>query len=157
MAEPNEPRASRPHIPGYGIPDSTDELLPWSHVTERLERARNYWIATVPRDGRPHVVPVQGAWIDGVLYWGGGPDVLWARNLRRDPRVAVHLESGDDAVIVEGTAELRHPEAGVATKIQDAYERKYGYRHPLPFWTLVPRVAFAWTQFERDPTRWRFD
>ncbi len=150
------PRVSRPIIPGYGIPDTADDLLPWEHVTDRLSRARNYWIGTVAPDGRPHVVPVQGAWIDDVLYWGGGPEVLWARNLRRDPRVAVHLESGDDVAIIEGVAELRTPDKPLASKIQDAYERKYGYRHPLPFWALVPRKAFAWTQFDKDPTRWHF-
>ena len=56
----------RPHIPGYGIPTHTEGLLPWSFALERLEKARNYWVATTRPDGRPHTVPVWGVLVDGV-------------------------------------------------------------------------------------------
>jgi hypothetical protein len=56
------PKASRPHMPGYGIvpADSGDGLLEWAWAVERLNRSRNYWIATARPDGRPHVAPVWG-------------------------------------------------------------------------------------------------
>jgi len=57
----------RPHIPGYGIPTHTEGLLPWSFALERLEKARNYWVATTRPDGRPHTVPVWGVLVDGVV------------------------------------------------------------------------------------------
>ena len=77
------PQPDRPYIAesGYGIPTSLEETLPWSHVTERMEQARNYWIGTVGPEGRPHAVPVWGVWVEGTLYFGGGPQTRWSRNL----------------------------------------------------------------------------
>ena len=96
-----DPRADRPHIPGYGIPESTDGILPWSWATERLERATIYWLATAGTDAAPHVIPIWGAWVDGHWYVEGGP-TRWQRNLRANPQLAVHIEFGDEVVIVEG-------------------------------------------------------
>lgn len=159
MSLPNkpEPQASRPHIPGYGIPASIEGVLPWSHVEERMASSRNYWVGTVRPDGRPHVVPVWGVWVEGTLYFGGGPETRWSRNLAANPQVAVHLESGDDVVIVEGSVEqITDPNHPLATRIDDAYEAKYAMRHGLPCWVLRPRLAFAWSKFPDNTTRWRF-
>ena len=46
----------------------------------------HYWLATVRRDGTPHVVPVDGMWLDGGCYFGGDPATVHIRNLRRDGR-----------------------------------------------------------------------
>ena len=67
-----EPEASRPHVPGYGIPKTAKGMLPWSHADERLARSLHYWVATTSRDGRPHTVPVWGVWVDGAVCFGGG-------------------------------------------------------------------------------------
>lgn len=150
----------RPHVPGYGIPETIEGVLPWSFALERLERAQNYWIATTRPDGRPHAVPVWGVLVEGTVYFGGGPETVWSRNLARDPRVVVHLESGDEVVIIEGTA-VRHTEentdAALLTKIDDAYEPKYDMRHGTPVWELVPHVAFAWSRYPDDTTRFAFE
>jgi hypothetical protein len=45
------PKASRPYMPGYGILDANDGLLPWEWAVERLTNSRNYWIATTSADG----------------------------------------------------------------------------------------------------------
>lgn len=63
----HEPPARRPHAPA-GYFWEADRLLPWSHAQQRLEEARNYWLATVRPDGHPHVTPVWGVWLDGALY-----------------------------------------------------------------------------------------
>jgi hypothetical protein len=152
----SDPAADRPHIPGYGIPTSTKGTLPWGHVVTRLETATNYWIATANLESKPHSVPVMGAWVSDTLYFGGGPEVLWARNLSTNPQIAVHLESGSEAVILEGTAARTSDGDDLGGRVADEYERKYGFRHPPPFWRLDIRVAFAWTDFTKDPTRWRF-
>ena len=47
-----EPTADRPHVPGYGIPTSTDGILDWSWARERLDRAITYWLATTGADSR---------------------------------------------------------------------------------------------------------
>jgi len=158
LAGEGTPSPTRPHVPGYGIPASTEGLLPWSHVTERLERTRNYWVATARPDGRPHAVPVWGVWVGGILYFGGGPETRWSRTLAENPQVAVHLESGEDVAIVEGVVErITDPADPRVARIDDAYEAKYRMRHGAPFWVLRPRVAFAWSSFPDNATRWTFD
>lgn len=151
-----KPKVSRPHIPGYGIPKSDEGLLPWSHVAERLERARNYWVGTAGADGRPHAVPVWGAWVDGGLYFGGGPRTQ--RNLAANPAVVVHLESGEDVVILEGVAtEFTNPDPALVERVDDAFAAKYdGFRPGGGGYVLRPSIVFAWSKFPNDATRWVF-
>ena len=79
------PIASRPSIPGYGIPKDKKGLLSWSHVTERMVTAMQYWISTVGPDSRPHATPVDGLWLDDRLYFGGNPQTRRHRNLAANP------------------------------------------------------------------------
>ncbi|MGH2695261.1 MAG: pyridoxamine 5'-phosphate oxidase family protein [Actinomycetota bacterium] len=151
-------RAERPYVPEYGIPKSEKGTLPWTHVTDRLEGARYYWIVTADGSGRPHSVPTWGVWLVDTLYFGGGPHTRWSRNLASNPEVAVHLESGVDVVIVEGTVDrITGPDDPMVERIDDAYEPKYEMRHGVPFWVLRPRLVFAWSEFPKDATRWRFE
>jgi hypothetical protein len=153
---------SRPEMPdGYGLLDPTDGagLLSWSEIEARLIRARNYWIATTRPDGRPHCAPVWGIWMNGAFYFGTDGASRKGRNLRANPHAVVHLESGDEAVIVEGIVEqVRNPD--VMTQVSTRYAAKYDLPEGLGDSALMlrPRAAFAW--FERDfpgsATRWRF-
>ena len=154
----SDPSADRPHVPGYGIPTDLKGTLDWSFVEERMKSSRNYWIGTTGPAGKPHVVPVWGVWLDGKLCCGGGPDTRWSRNLASDPRVVIHLESGDEAVIMEGTVEDRVTSADDPrlTTVDDAYEVKYKMRHGPSIWVLRPHVVFAWTEFPKTTSRWRF-
>lgn len=166
-----DPRASRPHMPkDYGIPTDEEGLLPWSHARERLERAQVYWVGTVSAAGRPHATPVWGVWMDNVLYFDGSPETRRGRNLAQNPTVVIHLDSGGDGkdvVIVEGEArEVLAPERSLTERIAAGYCAKYvseGYAPPADQWDqgglfrMVPRVAFAWTVFNVDSTRWHFD
>jgi PPOX class probable F420-dependent enzyme len=136
-------------------------MLPWSWAVERLERSRNYWIASTRPDGSPHAAPVWGVWIDDSVVFGTHSLSRKARNLRRDPRVAVHLESGDETVILEGEAELIEPD----DRIADAFEPKYEWR-PDPstaadesWFRLRPRVAYAWLErdYVKSATRFTFE
>jgi len=158
------PTASRPHMPGYGIPTDKKGLLPWSHVTERMARAQHYWIATVSPDGRPHATPVDGLWLEDQLYFGGSPETRRNRNLAENPAVCVHLESGIDVVILHGEAhELRAPDRSLAIRLSEGSIKKYGYG-PKPeeyekadgVYCFRPRLVFAWKQFPKDATRWTF-
>ena len=117
-----EPRASRPRTPGpdYGVPAGEEALLPWRHVEERVRDARAYWMATVRPEGRPHAVPTWGVWVDTTFYTEGGGRKV--QNLRSNPAVVVHLESGDDVVIIEGEAsEISRPERPLFERIDAAY------------------------------------
>jgi hypothetical protein len=155
-----EPRASRPRFPGYGIAEEEDGLIPWSWASERLEASRNYWISSTRPDGRPHAMPVWGVWLDETFYFGTGVRSQKARNLAANPAVVVHLESGDDVVVLEGAVEVVEGEEP-AEPVNRAYERKYGWRaepgDPAPLYRLLPRRAFAWTEKDYPRSATRFD
>ncbi|HEX5616142.1 MAG TPA: pyridoxamine 5'-phosphate oxidase family protein, partial [Acidimicrobiia bacterium] len=62
----------RPQMPeGYGVPETDNGLLDWATIEARLVASQQYWMATVRPDGRPHVVPRWGVWLDGGLYYDG--------------------------------------------------------------------------------------
>src|SRR5207247_4326479 len=102
------PHVSRPYMPGYGIAGPTEGsgLLHWSWAAERLTAARNYWVATVWPDGRPHIMPVWGMWDDSTLWFTSSAGSRKVRNLTTDPRCCVTTEDASDPVIIEGTAHL---------------------------------------------------
>ena len=149
------PRASRASFPGYGISEDADGLLEWSWAEERLAASRNYWIVTASPEGGPHAMPVWGLWHDGGFVFSTGASSRKSRNLVADPRIVVHLESGDEAVILEGAAaEIEPPEAVVA-----AYAVKYQPVDPeIGRWYLVrPRRAYAFRERDYPQSATRFD
>lgn len=165
--EPNTPRREGPRADlldapdSYPFPKDAAGLLSWAHAAERLERARNYWLATTRPDGRPHVTPVWGVWVAGCLYFDGLPTTRWGRNLAANPAATVHLESGDDVMIVEGVVEDLTTDADLAARIVAAWAAKYGRLLPEPatrgIYRLRPHTARAWSSSAlTDGTRWRF-
>jgi PPOX class probable F420-dependent enzyme len=107
-----------------------------SEMETRLREARNYWLTTTRADGRPHAMPVWGVWLDDGLWFGTGLESVKGRNLTRDPRAVVHLESGDDVVILEGTAERAESDAAYA-----AYAEKYGIDASAEAFAAMPQVG----------------
>ena len=156
--------AGLPDVPAlYGLKPRS-QYLPFSHAEKRLEKSRNYWICTTRPDGRPHSIPVWGFWIDGALYFGTARSARKSRNLAHNPAVSVHLESGDDVVILEGTAvEVDLTDKSTLKKIDAASRAKY--KMPMMivaesvFYSVRPRVVLAWTEndFPNNATRWKFD
>ena len=149
------PTRTRPRFPAsYGISPDDAGMLDWSWAEERLAASRNYWIVTAREDGSPHAIPVWGLWYDGGVVFGTSPDSRKARNLRRDRRVAVNLESGDEVVIVEGLAENTHFDDDMA----DLYAAKYDFRPETGpgWWRVEPRVAYAWLESDYPSTATRF-
>jgi hypothetical protein len=147
----------------YRIAKTAAGQLSWKRATEHLRRARNYWVSSTRPDGRPHAMPLWGVWLDGAFYFGTDRRSRKARNLAANPALVVHLESGDDTVILEGRAELVS-DATLLSRIDGAYLAKYRLRllgHPgeLGVYRLRPQLAFAWREkdFNRSATRWRFD
>lgn len=119
---------------------------------------------TVDPEGRPHTTPVDAVWVDDRLYFGGSPQTRRNRNLAANPAVAVHLEDAMDVAIVQGDAhELRVVDPALGVRLAEASKKKYGFSpKPEEFgkggtFVLRPRVAFAWTKFPKDATRWRFE
>lgn len=113
------------------------------------------------RDGRAHVVSVDGIWLDDAWWYGGSPGTLHQRNLEHDRRVVVHLEDTMAAVILEGSMERVVPPAEQAGRLKAASKAKYGYGPPeaayaAGLWGLCPERARAWSAFPTDVTRFRF-
>jgi PPOX class probable F420-dependent enzyme len=99
--------------------------VPSKHVETRLKRELVIWLATVGRDGQPHVVPV---W----FWWDGKSFLIYAvpgqkvRDIQANPNVALHLNTdpvGGDVVRIDGTA-MVDPRQAPAYRVP-AYVRKY--------------------------------
>jgi Pyridoxamine 5'-phosphate oxidase len=106
----------------------TDEATDWTMVDEALTNAELYWLTTVRGDGRPHVTPLVGVWVDNSFVFCTGPDEQKARNLSRNPNVVVTtgVNTWNDGldVVVEGSAQrLTGVQALMA--LADAYREKY--------------------------------
>jgi PPOX class probable F420-dependent enzyme len=161
-----EPTPTAPQIPAaYGVPTdaSGGERLPWSWAVEQLTAARNYWICTRRRDGRPHAMPVWAVWLDDAVWFSTDPSSAKGRNMARDPRIVIHLESGDETVVLEGEVESNPDDRAALQRFVDAYEKKYGHRIELGnenygIYVLRPCIAQTWTEqgFPRNATRWVF-
>ena len=161
------PKASRPHAPGYGLPEGNKGLLPWSWAEQRLKKSHNYWITTVKPDGSPHTMVVWGLWIDGRFLFSTGNKSRKARNLAENPRCVVCTEHAHEAVIVEGTAEIA--DVAVRRKLLARYGKKYDWDMATmeddilsmkePVFAVRPRVVFGlWEkEFQGKSTRWIFE
>jgi nitroimidazol reductase NimA-like FMN-containing flavoprotein (pyridoxamine 5'-phosphate oxidase superfamily) len=173
-ASPKKPDSSSPKIIATGLPHvppmyglkAREKYLPFSHAEARLAKSRNYWVCTARPDGRPHSIPVWGFWIDGALYFGTARASRKARNLAHHPVVSIHLDSGDDVVIMEGTATEVDPNDKPTFKKLDAASRvKYNMPMAAPpggesvVYRVLPRVVLAWTEkdFPNNATRWELN
>jgi PPOX class probable F420-dependent enzyme len=164
----SEPKIDRPIMPeGYGVPATNEGALPWSFAVERLEKARNYWITTASADGKPAATPVWGVWLDDKLYFDGAPSTRRGRNIQDNPRVVVHLESGDEVVVLEGEAVILQgaPERELAMRVAKDYSAKYadqGYSPKPDQWDqgglfiFTPKMGMGWSKFPDNVTRWKF-
>jgi pyridoxine/pyridoxamine 5'-phosphate oxidase len=110
--------------------------IAWERVDQQLREARNYWLTTTRPDGRPHAMPIWGVWRASALWFGTGLESVKGRNLAHDPRASVHLESGDDVVILEGIAE-RAEDAGAYA----AYGEKYDMPADAASFASLPQVG----------------
>lgn len=101
----------------------------WRAAAGALDAAQLYWLTTVRGDGRPHVTPLVGVWVDDAFVFCTGPAEQKARNLQTSAAVVVTTgtntwNAGLD-VVVEGTA-ARVTGRDRLTALADAYRAKYG-------------------------------
>jgi hypothetical protein len=165
--EPVEPAASRPWMPGYGtLPAGQGTgLLPWSWAEHRLSVSHDYWLATVWPDGRPHVMPVWGLWLDGSLWFSSSRRSRKARNLLADGRCAVTTDRAHEPVMLEGVAQVVVDPARLA-EVLAAENAKYGTDYGIELFDpavnatfrIVPVWAFGLEEsdFSGSPTKWVF-
>jgi PPOX class probable F420-dependent enzyme len=142
------------------------EPLTLADVAARLEPARSYWLGTTGADGSPHAAPVWGVVVDGGLHLYSERRTLKARNLARDPRCVIHLESADDVVLVHGIAEdVGRPAdqpaviAALDAKYADPADRAYLPSSDPDFdvvYAIRPRKAMVWrlSDYSASQQRW---
>lgn len=157
---------TRPDFPPGYVERPTAQVA-WEHVAGQLREARHYWLCSVRPDGRPHCVPRWCVYLDDLIYYDGSPETRHARNIAHNPHVSLHLESGEQAVILEGkAAPAGKPSTELAQRLSEAYKAKYatlGYAPEPDQWdegglyVFTPRQCIAWTSFTEDPTKFVFD
>lgn len=163
------PRIDSPEFPDGYIPEPSGHHLEWAAVEGWLAESLHYWLSTTRPDGRPHVVPRWGVWMDGVFWYDGSPQTRHVRNLATNPHCALHLESGRRVAILEGQSMASQPVTGeLGQRLADEFARKYRPTYtPAPdAWSdeiagglrsLGPVKAIAWSAFPGDVTRFSFD
>jgi uncharacterized pyridoxamine 5'-phosphate oxidase family protein len=160
------PKTTRPHMPGYGLPKSKKALLPWKWAEDRLNKSRQYWIATRP-DGRPHVMVIWALWLDGKVYFSTGKTSRKARNLAANPNCTMCTDNAAEAIILEGVIDQERDVKTIREFLR-LYEKKYKFdmsgmaddllKLKEPVFYLCPKVAFGlWEKkFSTSATRWMF-
>ena len=161
------PRVERPDMAAYGVPADPEGALPWRWAEERLDRCRNFWVATVDPDGRPHAMPVWGVWApDDERFWfSSAARSRRARNLVANPHVVVGTDDTVEAVSLEGRAVRADGRRDVAERYADKYEPDPDRRPELAdfivanaMFEVTPSVAFGIIErpeeFAARATRW---
>jgi PPOX class probable F420-dependent enzyme len=125
-----------------------------------MEQVRTAKLATVRKDGRPHVVPI---WFDldgDTLVFTTGQTSIKAANIGRDPRVCLCVDDETPPfayIMIEGTAimtadrdALSHWAARIGGRYMGAeLAEAYGKRNAVEGELLV-RVTPARVVFEKD-------
>src|SRR5881275_3213591 len=95
----------------YGSP-----MIEWPKIARRLERGltqapgtggpdrHTCWLATINRDGSPHVTGVGALWLDGAFWFETGETTRKGRNLARDARCTLSTAADEFDLVVEGDA-----------------------------------------------------
>jgi PPOX class probable F420-dependent enzyme len=100
-------------------------------IAEFLEAPRKLHVASVNRDGTPHLMPVYYAMIDGKITFWTYTKSQKIKNLERDPRLTVMVEDGDSydqlrGVQINGVAQMTTDPAALMEIGQLLYQRYFG-------------------------------
>ena len=140
--------------------------MTWPEIAERLSAPRQYWLSTTTPAGAPHASPVWGAVTEETLCLYSQRNTVKARNLAADPRAVVHLESGEDVLIVYGRlddvgtpAEVPRVVAALAAKYTRPEDQRYLPSNDPDFdvvYALRPQSAMAWRldDYSASQRRW---
>lgn len=121
-----------------------------AEVRDYIARSRTATLATIGAHGRPHLVAMWYAVLDGEIWFETKTRSQKAVNLRRDPRVTVVVEDGETydslrGVSIDGTAEIvDDPEQlwAVGVSVWERYNGPYSEEvKPFVEFMLNKRVA----------------
>jgi len=166
----------RPRVDSIAT-NGIEATTPWPEAREQLATTHRYWLTTVRPDGRPHVMPLFGVWLDDALYFTSNPDRRKARNLARNGQCVVSASTDLLDLVLEGEA-VRVRDEATLRRIAEAYDAKYGWpltlrddgafdapygapsAGPPPYepYQFTPSVGFGLgTDEPFGATRWRFE
>ncbi|WP_280405293.1 PPOX class F420-dependent oxidoreductase [Nocardia brasiliensis] len=94
-----------------GVNQRAQIVMSETEITEFLQRSRIATLATLGKDGRPHLTAMWYALLDGEIWFETKTKSQKAVNLRRDPRITCMVEAGQTydqlrGVAIEGQAEI---------------------------------------------------
>ena len=146
--------------------------VPWGVTEAALKDAEVFWVTTVRRDGRPHVVPLLAVWHAGALYFCTGVEEQKYRNIEANNHVVLttgcnRYREGLD-VVVEGEAIQTRDEAllnALATEWQTKFDWIFEVRDGVfhdpqggdaPMFEVRPSKVLAFGRGEQSTqTRYR--
>jgi hypothetical protein len=143
-----------------------DGSMTWTEIAGRLAAARAYWLGSTTTSGAPHAAPVWGVVTGETLHLYSERSTVKARNLAADPRVIIHLESGENVLIVRGVVEdLGAPAmvpsvvAALAAKYTRPQDQQYLPDHDPDFdvvYAVRAQSAMAWRldDYAASQRRW---
>jgi hypothetical protein len=107
---------------------------------------------------------VWGVWSGGSLHLSIGSPVV-RRQLADDDRLTVHLDSGVDVVVLEGSADTeRSTDAAVLERYRTKYDSSYDVAEYGQLTVVQPTTVLAWRAAGwagrdgfRQSGKWRFD
>jgi nitroimidazol reductase NimA-like FMN-containing flavoprotein (pyridoxamine 5'-phosphate oxidase superfamily) len=147
----------------------------WEETRRLLEDADLFWISTVRADGRPHVTPLVGVWLDGALHFATGPNEQKAVNLKANRHVTLttgcsQWDRGID-LVVEGEA-VQVTDEEMLRRLSEAWAAKWdgrwryevrdnGFRHEdgtgaVFVFSVLPTKVLAFAKGTFGQTRHRF-
>ena len=101
--------------------------------------------------------------MDGAFYFSTGAKSRKARNLAKDPRCVICNDNAAEAVIIEGTAQLRDIKHDMAfvKRFSRLYQKKYKWDmsdFSEPVYVVTPSAAFGLYEkkFQGSATKWKF-
>ncbi len=154
-------------MPGYGLRPAAEGtgLLPWSWAEARITSSHDFWLASARPDGRPHLMPVWGAWDGASLWFSSASGSRKALNLLANPRCSIATDNPYEPVVLEGDAVAVDEETQLLAAL-DLENRKYGTDYGADmidpqhntWFRLRPSWAFGLLEddFTGSPTRWTF-
>src|ERR1700754_2267361 len=157
------------------------EAVSWRQVSDALATAELYWLTTVRKDGRPHITPLIGVWIDSqekqAFVFCTGPEEQKAHNLAASTAVAVTtgVNTWNDGldVVVEGNTERvtgLQTLTGLADEIREKYDGVWdftphedgfghtdesGDSHTAYVFVVPPAKVLAFAKSPHGQTRFR--
>ncbi len=91
-------------LPPVNWADVVEKLDSRSHPAPDAHNARTTWLATVNKDGSPHVTAVGAIWLEGTFWFQTGSVTRKSGNVARDPHCSIALSVRDADVVAEGQA-----------------------------------------------------